>query len=106
MMFINSDMEGNREISPAAYSIDVPSTPDSNGTINALITIDRNVKGQFEPRTIKFTSDDYRPDGKPVVMTFSLRSDGSFELPMPEVVIDEEKTEKDMGDDLWERVLR
>ncbi|MBR2675296.1 MAG: zinc ribbon domain-containing protein [Solobacterium sp.] len=100
MLFINSDMEGNRDISPASYSIDVPAKPDVGGTINAMVVIDRNVKGQFEPQNIKFTSNDFRPDGKPVEMTFSLRSDGSFELTMPEVVVNRERTEKDMGDEI------
>ena len=100
MLFINSDMEGNRDISPASYSIDVPEKPDVGGTISAMVVIDRNVKGQFEPQTIKFTSNDYRPDGKPVEMTFSLRSDGSFELTMPEVIVNRERTDKDMGDEI------
>ena len=100
MMFINSDMEGNRDISPASYSIDVPTKPDVGGKINAMVVIDRNVKGQFEPQNIKFISNDFRPDNTPVEMTFSLRSDGSFELTMPEVIINKEQTEKDMGDEI------
>ena len=98
MMFINSEMEGTRDISPAAYSIDVEDKPDAGGNITAQIIIDRDVKGQFEPQIIKFISNDYRSDGTPVEMTFTLRSDGSFELTMPAVNLQSKKTEKDMGD--------